>query len=216
MRRVVCVVLVFAIAGCWMATMAGEEPAIEPKERIDLFNGKDLSNWKLFVPGKADPTKTFYVENGVVKCTGRPAGYMRTTKRYKNYKFVMEWRFTKPGNSGVLVHMSLPDRVWPKSIECQGMYHNQGDFFVIGGTDFNEHKGKRGRRVPKKGPHNEKPLGQWNTYEIVCDGDTIRPYVNGKLMNEATGCTVTEGYICIQSEGAVWEARKIYLEPLKK
>jgi len=216
MRRMVCVALVLAVAGCWVAALAAEEPAIEPKERIDLFNGKDLSNWKLYLRGNADPTKTFYVENGVVKCTGRPAGYMRTAKRYKNYKFVMEWRFTKPGNSGVLVHMSLPDRVWPKSIECQGMYHNQGDFFVIGGTDFKEHKGQRGRRVAKKGPHNEKPLGEWNTYEIVCDGDTVRPYVNGKLMNEATECTVTEGYICIQSEGAVWEARKIYLEPLKK
>jgi len=144
MRRMVCVALVLAVAGCWVAALAAEEPAIEPKERIDLFNGKDLSNWKLHVRG--DATKTFYVENGVVKCTGRPAGYMRTAKRYKNYKFVMEWRFTKPGNSGVLVHMSLPDRVWPKSIECQGMYHNQGDFFVIGGTDFKEHKGQRGRR----------------------------------------------------------------------
>ena len=212
-------VLVLGLACVMLAAgaMAAEEEAIEPKETIALFNGKDLSGWKLYLRGRnADPAKVFTVENGVVKCAGRPPGYMRTEKAYKNYKFVMEWRFTKPGNSGVLVHMSEPDRVWPKSIECQGMYRNQGDFWMIGGTECKEHKGMKGRRVPKKGEHNEKAVGEWNVYEIVCDGDTVRPYVNGKLMNEGTECSVTSGKICIQSEGGVWEARKIVLEPLTK
>jgi len=197
--------------------VAGEAAeAIEPKEKIELFNGKDLTGWAFHLRGNADPTKTFSVENGAIKCTGRPPGYMRTEKDYRNYKLTMEWRFTRAGNSGVLVHMSLPDRVWPKSIECQGAYRNQGDFFVIGGTEFKEHKGKRGRRVAKKGPHNEKPVGEWNTYEIICDGDAVKPHVNGKLMNEATGCNVTSGKICIQSEGGAWECRKITVEPVKK
>ena len=204
------------LAAMVVGAMAAETEAIEPKETIALFNGKDLSGWKLYVRGNTDPTTVWTVEDGVVKCKGRPPGYMRTEKAYKNYKFVMEWRFTKPGNSGVLVHMSEPDRVWPKSIECQGMYRNQGDFWMIGGTECKEHKGMKGRRVPKKGEHNEKAVGEWNVYEIVCDGDTVRPYVNGKLMNEGTECSVTSGKICIQSEGGVWEARKIVLEPVKK
>jgi hypothetical protein len=199
-----------------VGAMAAEE-AIEPKETIVLFNGKDLTGWKIYLRGKnVEPDKVFSVANGVVRCAGRPPGYMRTEKDYRNYRFVMEWRFTKPGNSGVLVHMSEPDRVWPKSIECQGMFRNQGDFWLIGGTECKEHKGMKGRRVPKRGEHNEKPVGEWNVYEVVCDGDTVRPYVNGKLMNEGTECSVTSGKICIQSEGGVWEARKIVLEPLKK
>jgi len=189
-----------------------EEEAIAPTKTIVLFNGKDLTGWKI-VNGREG---TWKVEDGLIKCAGRPGGYIRTEKAYKNYKFVMEWRFLKKGNSGVLVHMSGPDKVWPKSIECQGMFQNQGDFFVIGGTECKEHKGKKGRRVAKKGPHNEKPLGEWNLYEIVCDGDTVRPYVNGKLMNEATECSVSSGRICIQSEGAQWEARKVVLEPITK
>ena len=215
MRRLVVAGFVFAAMA--IGAMAAEEEAIQPKETIALFNGKDLTGWHLHLRGgKGDPTKVFTVEDGLVKCAGRPPGYMRTEKAYKNYKFVMEWRFTKAGNSGVLVHMSGPDRVWPKSIECQGMYRNQGDFWLIGGTECKEHKGMKGRRVPKKGEHNEKKIGEWNLYEIVCDGDTVRPYVNGKLMNEGTECTVTSGKICIQSEGGVWEARKIVLEPLEK
>jgi len=212
-------VLAAFFAACALPAWAGEpEEAIEPKERIELFNGKDLAGWKLIAG--AEPEKTFFVEDGVVKCTGRPAGYMRTEKAYKNYKFVMEWRFTKPGNSGVLVHMSGKDGVWPRSLECQGQHQAQGDFWVIGGFEFKEHKagGQRvnGRNVKKLHPHNEKPVGEWNTYEIVCDGDTVLPSVNGKLMNEAHECSDTSGKVCIQSEGSQWEARKVYLEPLKK
>ena len=211
----------WALVALAAGAMAAEEEAIEPKETIVLFNGKDLGGWVLHVRDKnADPTKTFYVEDGVVKCSGRPPGYMRTEKAYKNYKFVMEWRFVKPGNSGVLVHMSGKDQVWPRSLECQGQYRAQGDFWVIGGFECKEHKAGgervRGRNVRKLHPHNEKPVGEWNVYEIVCEGDTVLPSVNGKLMNEAHECSDTSGKICIQSEGGQWEARKIVLEPLKK
>ena len=59
----------------------------------------------------------------------------------------------------------------------------------------------------------EKEPGQWNVYEVWCVGGTVRPYVNGKLMNEATDCSLTEGKICLQSEGAPIEFRNIYVEP---
>lgn len=213
-----CVVLAGSVA---LAGEAAEKP-ITPDKTIVLFNGKDLTGWHVQLFRDApDPDKVFYVEDGVVKCAGRPPGYMRTEKAYKNYKFVMEWRFTKPGNSGVLVHMIGKDgRGWPKSLECQGGYRNQGDFWVIGGFEHAEHKAGgdrvKGRRTIKLGDHNEKPVGEWNLYEIVCDGDTVTPYVNGKKMNEATGCSWSAGKICIQSEGSQWEARKIVLEPLEK
>ncbi len=209
-RSMVCL----AVVVCVGAQVVMAEDAIAPKEEIVLFNGKDFTGWEFCVRGKNEAGDTFKVEDGIIKCSGKPAGYMRTAKSYKDYKLTIEWRFTvKKGNSGVLVHTSKPDKVWPKSIECQGMFNNQGDFFVIGGTEFKEHKGKKGRRVAKNGPSNEKPLGEWNTYEIICKGDSVLPHVNGKLMNTATECSVTEGMICIQSEGVPWECRKITLAP---
>jgi len=186
---------------------------LHPSGEVELFNGKDLSGWKVFLGG-ADPARTFSVEGGLLKCTGQPAGYIRTEGEYENYMLRLEWRFTKPGNSGILVHMSPPDKIWPRSIECQGMSGNQGDFFVIDGTEFKEHRGSHDRRVAKRGDSNENPIGEWNVYEVVCRGDTIRPYVNGKLMNEATECNVSRGHICIQSEGAAWECRRIALLPV--
>lgn len=198
---------------CALALSTRAAEPIAPASSVDLFNGKDFTGWKLFLPGNADVTRTWCVTNGVIRCEGKPAGYMRTEQDYKDYKLTVEWRFVTAGNTGVLLHMSEPDKVWPKSIEAQGMSGNQGDFFVIDGTSFKEQAGTQGRRVPKKGPSNEKPVGEWNTYEIICKGDTIRPFVNGKQMNEATGCNVSSGKICLQSEGSVIEIRKVRLEP---
>jgi hypothetical protein len=49
----------------------------------------------------------------------------------------------------------------------------------------------------------------------VCAGNDIKAIINGKLLNEITECTVASGFVGIQSEGADFEIRKMYLEPLK-
>ncbi len=209
-----CVIALSSVAVC------GDDKAIEPKSKIKLFDGKSFDGWVRHLRNnQGDVDEAWQIKsNGVLACAGNPRGYIRTTKAYKNYKFHMEYRWPgKTGNNGVLVHMVGQDKVWPKSLECQGGFHNQGDFFEIGGWEFNEHKvggnRVRGRRVLKYGNHNEKEPGQWNVYEIWCVGGTVRPYVNGRLMNEASGCAVTEGKICLQSEGAPIEFRNICLEP---
>jgi len=197
----------------------GQDKAIQPTEKIVLFDGKSFDGWVRHVRGGGDVDKTWSVKaDGVLACTGKPAGYIRTATSYKNYVFHVEYRWPgRTGNNGVLVHMVGQDRVWPKSLECQGMYRNQGDYFEIGGVEFNEHKIKghrvRGRRVVKYGQHNEKTPGQWGVYEVWCVGGTVRPYVNGKLMNEATDCSLTSGRICLQSEGVPIEFRNIYVAP---
>ena len=48
---------------------------------------------------------------------------------------------------------------------------------------------------------------------VCAHGSAI--FVNGKLMNETTESTVTSGKIGFQCEGAEFEVRKVYIEPLK-
>ncbi len=211
MKRFLCLSITFALAAGAYAADA------DRPERIELFNGKNLDGWKLFLPDeKADPAKTWSVKDGVIHCTGTPAGYLRTTEAYENYTLQFEWRFPeKGGNSGVLLHASEPDQVWPKSIEGQLESGHAADIWVIGGADFKEHTNPDDRRVPKGEASNEKPLGEWNHYKVVCDGDSIALYINGLLQNKATKCTVTKGFIGFQSEGTPIEFRNIYLEALK-
>jgi len=187
-----------------------------------LFNGTDLQGWDFYVPGKnVDVTKVWTVQNGVVHCAGKPNGYIQTTREYSNYKLHLEWRWVKgPSNNGVLLHKTGPDKLWPKSIECQLMHENAGDFWLIDGTAVTANGKRMGGiagkniRVPKKEKSNEKPIGQWNSYDIYCRGDTIKCYVNGLLQNEGTNASDTKGRICLQSEGAPIEFKNIYIESL--
>jgi hypothetical protein len=192
------------------------------QKRVALWNGKDFAGWKLFVPDRSvDVRSVWSVKDGVIHCRGQPNGYMRTQADYSNYKLHLEWRWVEqPTNSGVLLHASGPDKIWPRCIESQLKSGNAGDFVLIGGAGisvggrFIQDVSKQYVIVPKKQESSERAPGQWNTYEIICRGDTILNYVNGVLQNKGTNATETSGKICLQSEGSPIEFRNIYIELL--
>jgi hypothetical protein len=62
----------------------------------------------------------------------------------------------------------------------------------------------------------EKPVGEWNRYEITCAGDTITVVLNGRVVNKATRVFPTKGKILFQSEAAEVFFRNIELTPLGK
>jgi Domain of Unknown Function (DUF1080) len=62
----------------------------------------------------------------------------------------------------------------------------------------------------------EKPVGEWNRMEILCEGDSITYLLNGVLMNAATKAGWSSGKILFQSEGAEIFFRKIEVRPLLK
>ncbi len=70
--------------------------------------------------------------------------------------------------------------------------------------------GFRGRRDV------EKPAGEWNRLEVVCDGDTITNIVNGHVVNIGTRSSLSRGKLIFQSEGAEIIFRKIEIRPLIK
>jgi peroxiredoxin len=192
---------------------AAEKPApIAPAEKTLLFNGKDLTGWVPFVAGKGDPKSVWSVSGRTLRCTGAPRGYLRTEKAYTNYRLHLEWRWVgKPGNSGVLLHVTGSDKVWPTSIECQLAAGSAGDLWLIGGTGVTvDGKAHTKGRVAKKAKSSERKGGEWNTAEIVCEGDTIRIHVNGVLQAHATKASQAAGHIALQSEGAPIEFRNVY------
>jgi hypothetical protein len=204
----------YAWSVMFLLTMSSARSATVPEADIPLFNGKDLDGWVFYLEDHAAPETVWSVRDGLLRCEGSPPGYMRTSTSYANYKLTVEWRFVEPGNTGLLLHIQGKDKVWPKSVEFQGKHQDQGDVFVIGGVTCAEQIKKTKRRIPKKGDHHEKPLGEWNLYEVICRGDVLEGYVNGKLMNRLTDCSVSEGWVALQSEGAVWELRSAVLSPL--
>ncbi len=188
-----------------------------------LFNGKDLDNWTIYVEDPTvNPEEFFYVKDGMIETVGIPNGYLRTKKEYENYHLHVEWRYPEePVNSGIFVHTTGPDLLWPAHYQGQLKYKNAGDFIVHGvgekatirDTVYTSTVDTK-PVIPKEHPTNEKDAGEWNSYDIICRGNTVELKVNGLLQNVATDCSLTKGNIGLQAEGSLIQFRNLWIKPL--
>jgi hypothetical protein len=193
----------------------------------------------------SDPDHVFQVEDGVVHVSGKAMGYIITKKEYKNFYLRAEFKWGegtfgvregKARDSGILYNIQGEQKVWPQSIEFQITEGGTGDFWLTDGAALT---GKDGVRVTGpagkavkidrfgKGPSQdvtgfrdpvgevEKPHGEWNVLELVTQGNDVKQYVNGKLVNEGTDPSPKSGKILFQSEGAEVYFRNMKLYPLK-
>ncbi len=191
-------------------------PAISPTHRIELFDGKTLDGWKIVA--KTAPTNgqpEWSVHDGVIACAGRPAGYARTLEHYRDYQLHVEWRWPKgPGNSGVFLHLSGPDKVWPLCFEAQLLAGDAGTLRMNGGALVKELTAADPKDNSRRTPGTEKPPGEWNSYDITCRSNTVTLRVNGVLQSESTEASIQSGAIALQAEGKLVEFRNIFIEPL--
>ncbi len=188
--------------------------ASSPKT-IELFNGRDLEGWGAVLQDKSlDPKTEFTVRDGVIHLSGK-FGYIYPQEIYSNYKLEVEWRWPgEASNSGIFVHVSPDDRWLPSCFECQLKAGNAGSIYGFNGPLSAEMRAAGNNTIQRKEPNNERPTGEWNKAEIVCDGDRISITINGELQVEATGVTPASGNIGLQSEGEAVEFRNVRLTPL--
>jgi len=107
------------------------------------------------------------------------------------------------------------DGIWPNCYECQLWNGKAGDLIHSSGTESAELRADSTLIIlPKLEPSTEKPVGEWNTAEIVCSDSTITVHVNGRLQNRLTGLSNRQGFIGLQSEGGPVQFRNIILTPL--
>ncbi len=199
-----------------------------------LFNGKDLTGWKVDVPhlDKHPEDKVpFVARDGMLVSLGSPGGHLVHDEVNGNYRLEVEYRFAgKPGNCGVLVHSSKPRalyKMFPKSIEVQMYHKNAGDFWCIVENiivpDMVKRRGPeknwgitegKARRILNLTDGSEKEPGDWNRMVIECLNDQVKVWVNGDFVNHGSKCTARKGKIAIQAEGSEVEFRKLDLTPI--
>jgi hypothetical protein len=177
----------------------------------DLFNGKDLAGWIVYLRMKDDSTErylpedqsVFAVENGIITATGDPRGCLRTLDVYDNFVFHVEIRFPEgKGNTGVLIYCQR-DEVWPQAVECQGYNDHMGRIFPIRGATL-----EGGEMIHFA----TNPPGEWNTYEVYSEEGRITTVINGKVVGLASDADPSTGYICLQSEGVPVEFRNVKIK----
>jgi hypothetical protein len=190
-------------------------------EKNELFNGENLDGWSIFVSDDTAPKSVFWVENDVIHTSGIPHAYLQTDEEYSSYKLHVEWRWLEePKNSGVLIHKTGEDMIWPNCFEAQLMSGNAGDIVLIGkgiGLIYNdttrviESEENRYAVYPKMKESSENAPGEWNSYDISVNESSFELTVNDVFQNKGTDLTKSKGRICLQSEGGPMEFRNIYL-----
>ena len=222
-----CIVL---LLGWLLLAAAGDQSSGGPVPQFrDLFNGKDLSGW---INVNTDDD-TWSVRDGLLVCSGRPIGVMRSEKQYENFVLHIEWRHMEPGgNSGVFLWSNarpresnrLPDGVEVQMLELDWVKLNtrdgktppiayvHGELFGVGGvtTVPDNPRGTRSKSIENRA------LGRdnWNTYDVVAVDGVVKLSVNGKFVNGLSRSSQKKGYLCLESEGAEIHFRNIKIMEL--
>ena len=139
---------------------------------VPLFNGKDLSGWKIH------GTEKWYVDKGELIAESGPDkayGYLSTVKPYKNFILTLEFKQEANGNSGVFIRSTVEGtkvngwqvEIAPPNLFTGGIYESYGRGWLI-----------------KPKPEDEKALkyGEWNKMKIEVNGDEVTSWLNGKQM----------------------------------
>ena len=206
--------------------------AVMSNARESLFHFGEENTWPEFVQGSLANAElvewiqvntrsdTWKLSEKELICYGQPIGVIRSAKKYRNFLMHIEWKHMEAGgNSGVFVWSDAdpgPNRL-PNGVEVQMLeldwikQHTRdgkeppvayvhGELFGVGGVTVIPDN-PRGERS-KSNENRCKGKGEWNIYDVVCVDGTIKLSVNGKFVNGISKSSKSEGFICLESEGA--------------
>ena len=211
--------LLMAFAGTYLPTTAAEKK----NQWIQLFNGKDLSNWTVKIRGHEagiNHNDTFSVKDGVIhvsydkyKNFDKTYGHIFYKTPFSHYLLRIEYRFLgdqAPGgedwafrNSGVMLHGQTPqsmsvDQDFPNSIEVQflggkGKGKRTTANLCTPGTDV-----VMNNKLLKRHCFSSKSEtyhgDQWVTVEIeVRSSKSIKHMIDGKTVMEYTNPQLDDG-----------------------
>jgi hypothetical protein len=143
-----------------------------PAKKQSLFNGKDLTGWKIY------GTEKWFVEKGLLVCESGPDkqyGYLATDKFYKNFDLTVEFLQEADGNSGIFFRSTIEGtkiagwqcEVAPKGHDSGGIYESYGRGWL--------------KQIDEDKENILKP-GEWNTMRIRVVGDKVQTWLNGQPM----------------------------------
>ncbi len=154
----------------------GSNSNLEDDEWVALFNGKDLTGWKIH------GTEKWYVEKGELICESGPDkeyGYLATEKEFKDFELTLEFKQSANGNSGVFFRSSIDGtkiagwqvEVAPPNHDTGGIYESYGRGWLVQIPDEKE---------------NILKMGEWNKMKIRVVGDKVTTWLNGTEMVDYT------------------------------
>lgn len=142
--------------------LAGALPKPSDEGFTPLFNGKDLSGWK--IKGKPEG---FWVKDGVIRSESHKGGeWMHTPRTYENFILRVQWRVGMGGNSGVFVRAQEDGYPWVTGSEMQ-ITNEYRDLPHCTGALYD---------MVAVGPRPDERADIWHETEIHCDGYRMKVF----------------------------------------
>ncbi len=193
--KIVAIIAIFTLL-CGASSQADSPgKGKDDKKWIELFNGKDLSGWKM--SGKGN----FVIEDGALAAKGAVGlGLLWYEARtFRDFVLRVEWKVgTECSNSGIFVR-------FPEKSEDPWYSVRNGYEIQIDDCDKRGLKNQTGSIYDFSPPtaRAARPAGEWNLYEISVVGQQYTVVLNGRKVNEFTGERGREGYIGLQAHDPV-------------
>ncbi|MBE0537385.1 MAG: DUF1080 domain-containing protein [Phycisphaerae bacterium] len=188
-----------------------------PGEFRPLFNGRDLAGW-------IGDTKGYVVEDGKIVC--KPGGNLYTEEQFDNFRMKFEFKLTPGANNGLGIRTPPGGDAAYVGMELQilddtaKIYENLQPY---------QYHGSIYGVVPAKRGY-QKPVGEWNSQEVIADGTKIKVILNGETIVDADiqpaidngamdgrphpGLKRKTGHIGFLGHGSVVEFRNIQIRRL--
>jgi hypothetical protein len=160
---------------------------------LDLFNGKDMTGWRM--AGKGN----FTVEDGALVTHGGMGMLWYEGRKFRNFTLQVEWKANhKCNNSGVFVR--FPDKSDDPWYAVNNGYEIQIDDCAEKGLMFQTGSIYSFHPATKVA---SRPAGEWNVFEITVVGQRYTVKLNGEKVNEFEGARATEGYVGLQNHDLI-------------
>ncbi|MEV4625322.1 ThuA domain-containing protein [Micromonospora sp. NPDC049523] len=158
-----------------------------------LYNGS-TTGWSQAGPGNFTNT------DATLTSVGGMGLYWYSAKQFSSYSLKLDWRLAGDDNSGVFIGFPASTDPWSAV--------DNGYEIQIDATDAADrttgavYTFKSADIAARDAALN--PAGEWNNYELLVEGERLRIYLNGVLINDFTNTNPVRslaGYIGLQNHG---------------
>ena len=172
---------IFKIALVTIFMQTANAQTAVPKGFVPLFDGTSTSGWHAY--GKKAATAAWKVENGELHFDPTAAkngqgGDLVTDKEYTNFHLKLEWKVAANANSGIIFFVNEDlakfKNTYETGLEMQVLDNN-------GHPDGKIEKHRAGDLYDliKSTTEPVKPVGEWNSVDIVCKFGKLQMLLNG-------------------------------------
>jgi type 1 glutamine amidotransferase len=159
-----------------------------------LYNAS-TTGWTQAGPG------SFSNSDATLTSTGGPGMLWYSTKEFRSYSLKLDWMMPGDDNSGVL--LGFPAGSTADSAMANG-YEVQIDATDSADRTTGSVYGFKSADITARDAALNAP-GEWNTYELLVEGERLQVLLNGVLINDFTNTdparSLTSGYLGIQNNG---------------